>query len=208
MSNQRDLIVLVADLDAENVVRTLFERRVQALCIREVVFDLVRHNMRDSGCRREGSALLRNYLRTHRHAMILFDLHGSGRDQTAPEEVETEVEAVLRRDSWGERAACVVLAPELENWVWSPSPEVDAALGWHTSTPSLRDFLVAQGYPPGPDGKPGDPKAAMQAALRKVRKPHSARVFAELAAKVGLRGCQDRSFQKFITTLQTWFPVR
>ena len=207
MSNQRDLIVLVADLDAENVVRTLLGKRVQALGIRELTFDLVRHYMRDSGCRREGSALLRNYLRTHRQAMVPFDLHGSGRDRTAPEVVEGEVEATLRRDGWGERAACVVLAPELENWVWSPSPEVDAALGWGTSTTSLRDFLVAEGYPPGSDGKPADPKAAMLAALRRVRKPHSARVFAELAAQVGLGGCQDRSFQRFTATLQAWFPV-
>ena len=208
MTYRRDLVILLADLDAENVVKTLIEKREKSLGIRQVSFDVVRHTMRDSGCCREAGSLLRTHLRSHHRALVLFDQHGSGRDGARPEDVEMEVEEILQREGWeGARAACIVLAPELESWVWSPSPAVDDALGWTGRTPKLRDFLVEKRFVTERRHKPSDPKAAMKAALRKVGKPHSARVFAILAENVSIRRCQDRSFGKFVRTLRDWFAL-
>lgn len=56
-------------------------------------------------------------------------------------------------------------------------------------------------------GKPADPKAALERALRHIRKPKSSAAFRQLGERVGFQGCTDPAFTKFRDTLRRWFPA-
>jgi hypothetical protein len=141
----RDLVVLTAGKDDEFALRGILSRP-QALGIRPIAFDIFRHSGRDGGCYRSPDAILRLYSKSHNHALVVFDREGSGADsiEAAPA-MELEVVSLLEGNGWAGRAGCVVIEPELENWVWSSSPHVSDVLGWKDHMPSLRDWLVQEG---------------------------------------------------------------
>lgn len=211
--SKRDLFVVVADLDAENAVKTLLANRQHALGIqlefradRPPGRDLLRYTGRDAGCYRKAADLLRVPQRTHRHAMLLFDLHGCGADAVCRGALEEEVERKLHASGWPEGdVAVVVLEPELESWVWSSSPKVADVLGWQDERDQLRAFLGNASLWEDGKSKPTDPKEAMKAALKKRKKPLGAQLFADLATNVSVNRCEDPAFQKFKDTLQRWF---
>ena len=107
--DKQDLIILLADLDAENTIRSLLDHRTTDLNIRRITYETKRHSMRDSGCFQQAHELVRSYLRTHSHALVLFDRHGCGKDATSSEDIEADVEKRLRRNGWTQDScACVV----------------------------------------------------------------------------------------------------
>ena len=202
-----DLVVLVADADIEWTVRTLLEKRHAALHIRPVTFNVIRDPGRDAGVYQRAQDLLRSYVTTAHYALVLLDREGSGREhrQTAPE-MEADLEKRLRHNGWTDtagasRCAAIALDPELEVWVWSRSPYVPTVLGLDAET--LQQVL--DGFERAPNGKPQRPKEALEAALRRSGRPFSPAIFRELAEKVSLNA-QERAFDKFRSTLQTWFP--
>jgi hypothetical protein len=202
--NLRDLVVLVADKDMEAAVRSLLTRR-EALGIREVSYEIYSHPSHDPGCRTDGPTFLRNFCRQFEHAIVLFDHEGSGADDIAPVDLEQNLEELLARNGWRDRAAAIVLDPELEIWVWTNSGEVDQVLGWSGRLPSLRQWLVEERYIATPSAKPSRPKEAFRHALRHVRKQPSSALFRQLAQRVSFRNCTDRAFQKLQDRLVTWF---
>ncbi len=213
--SKRDLFVVVADLDAENVMKTLLSQRQEALGVsfqfnpdRPPQGDLLRYQGRDSGCYRKAVDLLRPPQRTHRHAILCFDHHGSGADRTT-QQIETDLETQLCASGWQSGSvAVIVIEPELESWVWADSPHVAEALGWRRRRGELRTFLQRQDLLEPEAAKPSDPKAAMDAALRQTSQPGGrASIFSRLASKVSVRGCEDRAFIKLATTLRHWFPA-
>ncbi len=198
-----DLIVLVADADAEWTLRTLLSQRKQALGIRsDLRFKVIRHPSRDSGVAHHAAALLRRYLRRAEHALVLFDREGSGFEHKySAVEIEDQVEATLHRNGWPrERCAVIVLDPELEVWVWSSSPHVAKVIG--LSPTQLQTFLAP--LPRDERGKPQRPKEVLLEALRQSGRPFSSRLFQDLAARVSLRS-EERAFGKLRQTLQNWF---
>ncbi len=110
-------------------------------------------------------------------------------------------------NGWLGRCSVLVLDPELEIWVWTDSSELDKVIGWAGHQPTVREWLVAQGFTLNTDGKPNRPKEALRAALRYVRKQPSASLFAALAEKTSLSRCTDATFLKLKTTLRQWFPA-
>ena len=110
------------------------------------------------------------------------------------------------RSPWGDRACAIVLAPELETWVWSNSPHVDDVLGWKGRQPSLRTWLKENGWMGEEDEKPERPKEAFHAALRESQIARSASLYMEIAQRVSLGGCRDDAFLELQETLQNWFP--
>ena len=100
-----------------------------------------------------------------------------------------------------------MLDPELEAWVWSNSPHVDDVAGWQNRRLPLRRWLISQGYLQEGATKPEQPKEALEAALRTVRKPRSASLYRQLAERVSLRRCNDPSFLELKTVLTAWFPA-
>jgi hypothetical protein len=205
-TSRTDLLVLVADNNMEAVARGLLARP-QALGIRPLTFDSIVHPRRDPGIANEAHTLLRPYATDYRRALVLLDHEGSGRHEATPEALAAQVKKRLEENGWEGRAEVVVLAPELEVWVWSASPHVDSCLGWAGRRPDLRAWLQEQGRWPEGQPKPTRPKEAMETALREVRKPRSSAIYLDLARTVSLAHHTEPAFLHFTETLKRWFPA-
>lgn len=202
-----DLIVLVADLDQEQTIRVLLGDRQRSLGIRPIRVEYLRHWRHDAGCFNEAPAILQSYQERASYALVLLDKDGSGKEHLSAEEIEGDLRDRLSATGWNDRAAAVVIEPELEIWIWSDSPEVEACLGWTGRHPALRDWLLVRELLRPDEPKPADPKHAFRCALREVGQRPSASVFARIAARVGIDRCRDPSFARLRTRLSAWFRV-
>ncbi len=206
VSYKRDLTVLAADQMIEGVVRALLARP-EALGMRRVTAELYSHPQRDPGCRTRSDSFLSQYASLSRHALVVFDREGCGDERSPREAIEADVEERLRASGWDNRAAVIVIDPELEQWVWSNSPHVDTILGWKDHNPCLRTWLSETGRLPSGQMKPLGPKESMQSAARLVRTPWSSSLHRDIARKVSFERCVDGAFLKLRSVLQSWFPV-
>lgn len=120
-------------------------------------------------------------------------------------ELENLLEGSLRASSLADWARAVVIDPELEVWVFSDSPYVARALGWQASMVDLRAALTAQNLWHEEHARPRDPKTAVEWALRQAKKPRSSSIYRELARRVSLERCEDRSFLRLKGLLGGWF---
>jgi hypothetical protein len=204
---KKDLVVLVADGNAEHALKEILDRHL-SLSIRPIQFEVIRDTARaDPGCYGRSHEFLRPFLREFEHAIVVFDRQGSGQEARDAEELENEVTCRLRQNGWADRGAVVVIDPELEAWVWGPSREVDQTLGWYDRPARLREWLRDKGLWPAEQVKPPDPKLALETALGQLRRPRSSAIYGELAKSVSLAHCQDRSFQRLVEILRSWFPA-
>jgi hypothetical protein len=200
-----DLIVLVADKNMEFSIQGVLNRpRSLQLC--DFSSTIYVHPERDPGCATRPHEFLRGFAAQYRHALVVLDHQGCGREKTPPEELENAIEEQLKQSGWAYSAA-LVISPELENWVWSASPHVNTVLGWSDKEVSVQQWLEQCGEWALSSPKPDDPKRALERALREVRKQRSSSLYAELAKLVSLERCTDRAFLKLKTTLGTWFPI-
>ena len=205
----RDLFVVTADSHIQQSIVGLLTR-TQSLRIRPVdvleKVDTFVYPDHDGGCRARGVDFLQPAQRSYRHGLLVFDLDGSGAGTQSGAELERRLEDDLCRRGWEDRAAVIVIEPEIEAWVWSGSEHVAQTLGWSDAA-TLHDWLLGQGVLKHEhETKPTDPKRAMQMAMKQTRKKPSAAVFRKLAERSTWRGCTDRSFLKLVATLQRWFP--
>jgi hypothetical protein len=199
-----DLVVLVPDKNMESAVSALLDRR-GSLRIPQLQYTIYIHMERDPGCLLRGHDFLRPFATDFAHALIVLDHEGSGRDHLPPNVLEDQITSRLSAAGWDNRAAAVVVKPELEIWVWSDSPHVARSLGWRSNTDNLRKWLEEEGYWRRGQAKPRRPKATMEHVLRTVRRPRSSAIYGELARRVGLNRCTDGSFQRLRGILQGWF---
>ena len=199
-----DLILLVADKNIEYGVRGLLGRP-QALGIRAVTSKIYVHPQRDPACAQKPHEFLRQFSRDYDRALVLFDHQGCGMENRTPSDVEGTVRQLLSANGWDTRADAVVIAPELEAWVFSAAPQVETCLSW-TGPPPLRQWLETRGLWLQHHPKPADPKTALETALAKLRRPRSSAIYETLASAVGFGQCQDLAFNRFRTVLQNWFP--
>ncbi len=204
--DQRDLVLLVADKDMEFAIRGMLSRP-DALGIRSINYDIYVHVTRhDPGCCMNSDTFLRQFTRSHKHAIVVFDLWGCGREEISITTLQNEIENDLRRTGWENRARVIVIDPELEIWVWSDSPHVSQCLGWSGNTASMRTWLGNKELWPADLIKPPNPELAFKTVLREAKTPKSSRIFQDLATKVSFRRCGDRSFSRLCDTLNRWFP--
>jgi hypothetical protein len=203
--HHHELVVLVADKDMELAIKGILDR-AQAIGIRKLMPVVHVHPERDPGCLLRGHDFLSLFRNQFAHALILLDLEGCGQERSTREVLEADIEKRLSQSGWGDRAAAVVIDPELEMWVWSDSPQVDTVLGWQGRSPDLRSWLKARDFLQEGQDKPERPKEAMELALRTARKSRSSSLYDQLARQVSLGRCVDPAFIKLKTTLQTWFP--
>lgn len=200
----KDLVILVADKDAEFTLKGLLPRH-QAIGIRQIAYDIYVHPEHDPGCFLRCQDFLRPFIRQYAYTLVMLDWEGCGRENLPREDLEQDIENRLSQSGWDERSAAVVLDPELEIWVWSNSPHVDRVLGWEGREPKLRTWLSTEGFIQSGQPKPNQPKPAVEQALRLVRKPRSSAIYAEMAQHVSFRRCVDPAFLKFRQILQQWF---
>lgn len=201
----RDLIVLVADRNMRAALSGILNRP-ESLKIRQPTFVVRVHSRRDPGVLHQAHAFLRAFAGKYKHAMVVFDREGCGKEEVDRAGLEAEVESRLARNGWPDTAATIVLDPELESWVWSDSREVDQCLGWREQPEGLRVWLVQQGLLDVRQSKPARPKEAMEAVLRRVKHARSSAVYKNLAQRVGFARCTDPAFVKLKQTLRRWFP--
>lgn len=204
MNEPKDLVVLVADKNMEFAVKGLLSRP-RALGVCPITSDLFVHPHRDPGCLLDGHSFLRPLVNRYSYALVIFDREGCGRKRLSRDELEQRVEDRLSQSGWSDRAASIVLDPELEVWVWSDSPHVESVLGWSGRQPNLRAWLAERGFVEANDPKPNRPKEATQEALRLVRKHRSSALYFQLATKVSVNRCVDPSFCRFRAILRNWF---
>ena len=205
-AGQQDLVVLVPGRDDQAALAGILARH-EALGIRQVRATFQRHPDRDPGCLLRGHEFLRPQANRFRHALVMFDRAGCGREGRGREELEAEVESRLSTSGWGDRAAVVVINPELEIWVWADSPHVDIELGWQGRDPDLRSWLAQEGFLQADEHKPQRPKEAVEKALRLAGKRRSSAIYRQLAGRVSLQRCEDPAFLKLRDTLRGWFHV-
>ncbi len=199
-----DLVVLVADKNMENSIKGILERP-ESIRIKKIKSEIYTHPHRDPGCRNKGHDYLRPFVNSWRHALVILDKEGCGKEKLTREALENEIDDHLKISGWGDRAAAVVIDPELENWFWSDSPEVEFVLGWKGKNPPLRRWLEDKGFLTGNSVKPSQPKEAVESALRIANKPRSSSIFYQLAKAVSLKHCQDPAFLKLKAKLFQWF---
>lgn len=202
----KDLVILVADKDLEHTMKGLLSRPA-ALGIRAVEADIFVEPQHDPACARYGIDFISNFSRQYRHGLLMFDHEGSGMETTDLGELQNSLNERLAHSAWGERARTIVLAPELEVWIWNDSPHVDEAAGWKNRNPGLRPWLIDNGWLQEGEIKPARPKEAFNQALRAARKPRSASLYEQIAKKVSLRRCKDEAFLELKGVLSQWFPA-
>lgn len=202
------LAILVADRDIDAAVRGVLAR-LRSAGHPVPVPAVHTHPQHDPGCYRDCEGLLRIFQREARHALVVFDWHGSGREAESAATIEASVETRLARSGWnGERdAAAIVIEPEVERWVWASDRAMKAGLSWTGPDSPLRQLPEVARFPFGEDAKPTDPKAAFQALLRRARIPRSADLFEQIALRAPIDQCVDRSFVKLLATLRRWYPT-
>ena len=202
---RRDLVVLAADKDLEHALRGLLSRH-ESLPIRQIVFDIFVHPEHDAACARRGVSFLSPLSQRYRYALLIMDHEGSGREKISADDLQEALNQEFRVSAWGERGKAIVLDPELEIWVWSDSPHVDAVAGWADRRPRLRQWLNDHGLWDDQESKPRRPKEAFHAALHASGVARSASLYQQLAERVSLNRCGDRSFHDLRAILREWFP--
>ena len=205
----RDLVVLVADRHMERAFKGLLSQQ-EKFGIRNIDYQILTHPGHDPGCRTQAVELLRPFLSSSNYAIVAFDYHGCG-SSLMPAEVQSKIERQLFVNGWEKRSHVVVIDPELEEWVWAPSPHVSRALGWGDNFGNLRRWLHDRGLWPSGRSKPIDPKRAMETAMRNApgdkRPRRSSTIFERIAKSSDPMSCRDSAFSQLRETLQAWFPL-
>lgn len=199
----KDLILLVADKSMERALQGGLERP-QSLGIRPVTFDFRQHPGRDGGTRTSGAQILALEKSRFSHALLVLDHEGSGTDQ-GPLELESILDGQLA-NTWGENAKAIVIAPELDAWIWGSDNKLAELLRWPHSEP-IREWLARQGFAFQPDGKPLRPKEALEAIFPICRLPRSSAIYQKVTAGISLTRCVDPAFHRLKAQLQRWFPL-
>ena len=184
--------------------------RPEKFGIRNIDYQILVHPKRDPGCRTQAVEFLRPFLSSSNYAMVAFDHHGCG-SSLIPTKIQSKVGRLLFVNGWEKRSHVVVIDPELEEWVWAPSPHVSRALGWGNNFSDLRRWLHDRDLWPSGQSKPIDPKQAMEAAMHNApganRPRRSSAIFERIANSSDPMSCRDSAFSQLRETLQAWFPL-
>lgn len=204
----KDLIILAADLDTENVLTGLLPRLAPMGLSGPFSYALERHPYRDNGCANHAAEFLRGFAGQYKKALVIFDLEGSGQEALGRVALEQAIEQSLVANGWaGGNVAAIAIDPEVENWIWVNSPHVARALNWKRED-DVYHWLAAEGWLIAGEAKPRRPKEAMETVLRKITKrSRSAAIYKQIAEKVNFTRCEDAAFRKLLTHLTTWFPA-
>lgn len=204
----KDLIVLAADKSMEHALKGVLGRPV-ALGIRRISFDILVHPERDPGCAHRGVRFLNSsgFSKRYRYGLLVFDYEGCGKEQISPTELQKALNMDFSQTDWRNQAKAIVIVPELEAWLWRDSKHLEEVVGWKTRQRGLYRWLRENGWIKQNDLKPGRPKEAFEAALRKTMKRRSSSLYLQIAQRVSLAKCEDKSFQDLTNVLRAWFQA-
>jgi len=209
------LVALVPDGSYPVVLAKLLAERRQSLGVAPVRLEIVKDALHDSSG--EAASLLRPYLSTATHVLVLRDLEGSGWEARGTEALEAAIRRDLEANGWaGRPVEVIVVEPEIEAWLRFDSAHL-AELVEHYARKrrdmaallfaQTRDAAVARHGGLNSLGKPIRPKEVFLDLLREFGIQHSNALYGWLALREGLKGCRVPSFRRLVATLQTWFPA-
>ena len=90
----KDLVILVADVQQEKTLETLLHERQPSLEIRTITFDIYRHPRQDAGVYHEAADFLGAYQPSqYHHALVVLDQAWDG----APNDVASLRQEILTR---------------------------------------------------------------------------------------------------------------
>lgn len=202
----RDLVLWVPDKNIEAALEALLQRN-QSLGIKPLTPKIFPDPQRDPGCFKNGAVHLAGFRESYSHGLLVFDHSWDGCPAANAVNLEMMVREQFEAKGIGEWADVVVLEPELEIWAWTDSPHLRRLLNWEGNYESLREWLHSCGLWKNSDAKPADPKAALEAVLRRTKLPRSSSFFRELAGSISFKRCLDPSFLRFQSILRRWFPA-
>jgi len=200
----QDLVVLVADKNMQYALQGTLARH-QALGIRPLTVEFRVHMGRDGGVRTTGADVLAGEATRFRHALMLLDFDGCGQEDEAPSVLEAKLGRKLHF-AWGERAKAIVISPEVDIWLWGADNSMREALNW-AQVDSIRDWLRGRGFGFNTDGKPLQPKEAMQAVCRVQKQPRSSALYEKITGRISLQNCTDPAFVRLREQLRGWFGI-
>ena len=200
----KDLVLLAADKNMQAALRGALNRPL-SLDIRPITFDFRVHPGRDGGVRTTGPEVIAGEVARFRHAIVIFDLEGSGAGIADSVEVESRLDARLKAQ-WEERAKCIVVDPEVDIWLWGADTALRQLLDW--SRPgTIRDWLGAGGFEFNANNKPRRPKEAFEEVVTTCGLARSSALYEKVTSKISLHRCRDSAFLRLRKQLQSWFPA-
>ncbi len=207
----KDLIILAADKAQQALLDGLLPQVARKERWPMPTYDCKVHQHHDSGVLREAHNFLRIYKRTHRHALVLFDYEGCGSEAVQTRElIEQRVTNNLLTTGWAaDCCAVIVVAPEIESWLWVAETHIQEVISWRATTGSVYQWLGERGFQflPPDTQKPLRPKEAFDAVLQHADQPYSSTFFKQIAARASYKRCHDPAFVKLLTHLRQWFAV-
>jgi len=200
--SMQDLVLLVADKNMQFALRGALARP-EALGVRPLSYDFRTHMGRDGGVRTTGPDVLSGERNRFSHALMVLDYEGSGGENVSVDTLEAELDGRLRA-AWGGHAKAIVIAPEVDVWLWGADNALRETLQWPESG-SIRDWLRGKGFDFNADGKPLRPKEALDAMRPMHKQPRSSALYEKITTRISLQNCQDAAFVRLRTQLQAWF---
>lgn len=206
----KDLLVYVADADAQGFVRAVLQRP-QALGIRAVDFHVDRHPQRDAGMMNTGAELMRLQKGQYGKVLLILDHHGSGRDHKQnADAVGAEIQEKLDTISWSGNSFVSVLVPELEQWLWF----CENALATHygIDAKQLEEWVADHAAKLGLNAdtlKTEQPKELFEYIVReRLRRTISPGDFEKIGDKASVKALMEcSSFRSIVDTLRLWFSL-
>lgn len=199
-----DLVLLVADKNMQFALAGGLNRP-ESLGIRRITRDFRQHPGRDGGTRSNGAQVLALEKARFSHAMLVLDFEGSGAGALSALELESVLDEQLS-STWGDRAKAIVIAPEVDIWMWGSDNKLAEILKWPRRE-SIREWLRSNGFEFTENGKPQRPKEALEAVFRICKRPRSSAAYQQIAAGISLTRCEDSAFQRLRSSLRDWFPA-
>jgi hypothetical protein len=199
----KDLLVLVADKNMQFALKGALERP-PALGICSIEYELLVHAQRDGGVRKTGPEILRLQRRRFKHGLLMLDFEGSGTRSNLATELEAELNQRLYT-AWGDSAKAIVIAPELEVWLWGSYNLIAEIIHWQGELP-LEQWLANQGFL-FERHKPNRPKEALERLLIDAKQPRSAALYKKITDRISLKNCTDAAYLRLRQYLISWFGL-
>ncbi len=200
----QDLVVLVADKNMQFALQGALGRP-QAMGVRPFTFEFRVHMGRDGGVRTTGADVLAREATRFNHALMVLDFEGCGQELDDSLVVEAQLDEKLQ-PVWMDRAKTIVIAPEVDVWLWGNDNVLRDALHWPQDG-AIRDWLRGKGFEFDADDKPVRPKDALDAMRPVHKQARSSAMYEKVTKRISLQNCTDLAFVRLRTQLQSWFPV-
>jgi hypothetical protein len=206
----KDLFLLTADADALAFMRSVL-RRNDALGIRPVTVECMRHPMKDAGVIKDGPETARLFKNKCHKALLMWDYHGSGHEKRlSVTDSEIRIQDRLDGVTWADNSGAVAVVPEIEEWLWYCHSTLAAyfAVEQATVTGWMNDYAakkkssietITTKYP----------KELFEfICIEKLRRSISPRDFEEIGKMADIRALQgSSSFSRILSLLRHWFPM-